>query len=480
MSDAARADIRFALPRPVSRAVVLGKLSTWPESLRRAGVDVGEGGHPDLAVAPAQLARQAIATGASMVVLEGHSFHGLERKGFAVRRFLPLPRVEAPTLVIPLDETGAAHYALRRWRPGNTAVKRIRNRLAEAMLTTGAFAALRPLQAIATRGTLPETPFLVAAAGDAGVPADAGWFLTPGHGDALARGTFHLFRRGSREPDWIMKFARVPGYRDPFERDEQGLRLAAAAAPSVSKHAPRLLGRFEVAGFHSSVETAARGEQLSALVRRAPSAARAKIDEVAAWIVRMGVETAARPEALERERERIAREILPHWSRQGATPALVDLLPAVPAVLQHNDLGTWNIVTAEDGFTAVDWEWAKQHGMPLWDLLYFLVDALAQADGARSADERVHGAVALLRGEAPSSHVLFSWLRRAVTQAGIPPAAVGILATLCFLHHGRSHVSRAQALRTAGYGDELVPPVERIAPIWFGDPALGASWRAWE
>jgi hypothetical protein len=473
----ARADLRFALPQPVRHASVLGGLDAWREGLRLAGVEV-DGDRPDLAVAPARLARAAIATGAAMIILEGRSFRGLARLGFDVRRYLPLPGPEAPDLVLPLGAAAPAVYALERWRPGYGIVKRARNRAVAKLASRGALPALRVLQAVGQRERQP--PFLVAAAADAGIPPDAPWFLTPGHGDPLTRGVFHLFRPGSAEPAWVLKFARIAGYRDPFDRDERGLRLAAAA-PAAAARAPRLLTRLEVEGLHASVETAATGEQLSSLMRRAPARARNSIDAVADWIIRVGAETASPPDALGEERARLAGDVLPRWAEHGVPSDLVDRLPSLRGVVQHNDLGTWNVVVSSDGFTAVDWESARACGLPLWDLLYFLVDALPQLDGARSMEERAGGALRLLRGESPSSPVLFAWLRKAAADAGLPAGAVGAVATLCFLHHGLSHVARERAVETAEVGGERVlPPVERIAPAWLEDPTLGPAWPAWD
>ncbi|MGH2770341.1 MAG: phosphotransferase family protein [Actinomycetota bacterium] len=44
-----------------------------------------------------------------------------------------------------------------------------------------------------------------------------------------------------------------------------------------------------------------------------------------------------------------------------------------PAVIQHGDPGTWNLLVTASGRVAfLDWEAAEARGMPLWDLLYFM------------------------------------------------------------------------------------------------------------
>ena len=97
--------------------------------------------------------------------------------------------------------------------------------------------------------------------------------MTLGSADALTRGVFHLFPPGAVDPSWVLKFARVPGYSDPFDRDERGLTIARDGGETVARHAPHLLGRLEAAGLSATVETAAVGARLTYLLqgRAAPA-----------------------------------------------------------------------------------------------------------------------------------------------------------------------------------------------------------------
>ena len=62
-----------------------------------------------------------------------------------------------------------------------------------------------------------------------------------------------------------------------------------------------------------------------------------------------------------------------------------------------------------------------------------------------------------------------------MSRLAIPAEAVGPLATLCWLHHGLSHVRRGERLGA----EAQIPPAERIAPIWLDDPLLGPAWDRW-
>jgi Phosphotransferase enzyme family len=477
-----RVDLRLVLPRSPTRAVVLGDLEAWRAGLALAGVEVVQETRaaPDLAVAPVELAAEATSSGAEAVILEGRGGdRRLVRAGLSAQRFLPLPTLGNPDLVLPLTWGAGSRYALARWRPADTPVKQVRNRSVALLLELGVFPRIRPEQAVGLRS--PAPPFPIAAAASLGVPSDTTWFMTLGQGDPLTRVAFHLFPPGAMQPRWVLKLARVAGLAEPFERDEAGLRLAKEAAGSVVGHAPSLVGRFEAEGLPASLETAAIGERLSTLLARRPRPALAAVDEIAAWILRVGHETALPPAALGDERRRLVEHVLPPWRRRGAPADLVARLPELPAVLQHNDLGSWNLVVRPGGgFVALDWEGARRNGLPLWDLLYFLVDALPLLEGALTPEHRATSALRVLRGESPLSETLFSWLRRGAAAAGVPRDAVGRVVTLCLLHHGLSHLPRRAAAEVVESGSAAVlSPIDRLAPLWLADPALGPEWPAW-
>ena len=394
-----------------------------------------------------------------------------------MRRYVTVPGPSEPQLVVPVDRSHVARYAISTWTAPVSRARRLRNEAARLAASLGAFPDLPRSLTVAAA---PGPPFAVAAASPLGVLADADWFLTLGHGDALTRAAFQLFAPGATEPSWVLKLSRVPGYSAPFDRDERGLGLAAGAGGVVAAHAPRLLGRFEVAGLPCSLETAAAGRRLTFLLQGASSRDQKlrAIDAVAAWTLAVAQQTAAPAEALTAERARLERDVLPRWPDVAAD--LVARLPPLPAVLQHNDLGCWNVVVGRHGFTAVDWESAREHGLPLWDLLYLLVDALVLLDGAWAPDRREAHAASLLRGETESSAVLFRWLRATVDTLALPPEAVGPVVTLGWLHHGLSPAARDEAARTVAPG--LISAgtfAEWMSRLWLREPGLGVGWSAW-
>ena len=146
-------------------------------------------------------------------------------------------------------------------------------------------------------------------------------------------------------------------------------------------------------------------------------------------------------------------------------------------MLQHNDLGSWNVISDGQGFMAIDWESARPAGLPLWDLCYFLADALPRLEGPADRDTYLDRTLRLFGGHSQYSALLFRWVRAAVTALAIPPVAVGPVVTLCWLHHGLSADARARAL-----GGSAAAPLGHLAVLgshWLADPGLGPSWSAW-
>jgi len=482
-----RVDPRFVLPHPVSRAVVLDGLEEWRAGLRSAGIEVSDEVNdrapPDVVVTPARLAAEARFARALSIIVEGSRERPFRSGDYEASQFLLRPTRERPTLALPLEQRAPISYAVQRWSVVDRRWKVARMRAARVLVSRGLFPSwASPVVTVATRAEGP--PRLIAAATELGVPRDVSWFLTFGQGDALSRNAFQLFRAGADRPEWVLKFARVAGYSQRFDSDERGLQLAHAAGDVVAAHAPRLIGRFDVDGVNASLETAAAGRRLRDVLHT-PGDRAVKlrlIERIAGWILELGRLTETPPEAMRAERERLRNEVIPRWGELGVGPELVDGISPLRAVAQHNDLGTWNVVADDGDFVVVDWENVREAALPLWDLLYFLGDAFVLLDEAHAlTPERLPERMArLFAGDAPSSPLLFEWVRRAAKAAAVPADAVGRVTTLCWLSHSLSASVHNVDIATFTPRD---PPrihgLEGIARAWMAHPALGPRWSMW-
>jgi hypothetical protein len=479
-----RVDPRFVLPHEVRRAIVLDGLDEWRVGLASAGVEVTNdpnGDAPDLVVSSARLAAAARALSADSVIVEGAAERPFRGGEYLARRLLLRPTRERPSLGLPLDQPVPVSYALERWSVVDRRWKATRMQAARALVSHGRFPSwASPVVTVATRSA--DQPRLVAAARQFGVPEDARWFLTFGQGDALSRNAFQLFRAASDRPEWILKFARVKGYSERFADDERGLALALSAGGAVAAHVPSLVARFEVDGVHASLETAAAGRRLRDVLS-IPGDRAVKlrlIDRIAEWILELDRLSRRPADAMGAELDRLRSTVVPSWAELGVRPELVDELPSLPAVIQHNDLGAWNVVAEGEDFVVVDWENARDAALPLWDLLYFLADALVQLDGPPAPEDLPGRMARLFAGEAPASAFLFAWVRRAVGSRVVPAEAVAALATLCWLSHSLSAGVHNLDLATYAPRDPgRIHGFEGMARAWMEHPALGVGWSVW-
>ena len=473
-----RADARFVLSHPVDSVAVLGPREGWEQALAMAGVPItGVDSGPDLVVASTGAAGEALASGARSVLVEGRVRARPAPADPPRRRLLTLPSLDEPRLIVPLDQRASLRYALGVLARPKAAWKRARNLVLRGLVAAGLQPPGLPTATVAT--TEPGPPSFVAAARDLGVPSDVGWVLALG-ANPMSRSAFLLFRPGDADPSWALKFSRVPGQTAPFDDDEQGLGAARAAGGRVAAVAPLLVGRFAVGDLDASLETAAAGRPLfDELSTGRRSTGLAAVERVAEWTVEVGVQTRAAPSTLEAERARLASEVVPRWTSRGAPSDLVDRTLDVPAVFGHGDLWPLNVIGSGSDFSLIDWENARPHSLPLWDLCFFLTDAATVVEQI-PAEERDDYVVGLWRGEEALSELLFRWLRRAVDAIGVPERAVAPVITLMWLGHGLSSIDRREAL--AHPPEPATPqqsPAERLAARWLVEPGLGPSWDRW-
>jgi hypothetical protein len=469
-----RADALFALPALPATARLIGELPGWERDLAERGVEIVAGAC-DLAVASPDRIDEALAAGAPAVIVDGgrRSPARLRAGGLSVQRLLPLPLEGSPVLYLDLDRRRAASYALRHGISHTERWRALRNRGVAVMLRAGVFPAVDALVSVGARA--PGEAALVRAAAPLGVPAGANWTMLVSAGSIVRRNALLLFPARASEPAWVLKFSRVPGATAQFDREQRGFALVErAGGGALARHAPTYFGRARAGAYHLSVETAGTGPKLATLLRQPSSTARKRtlLEAVADWLIQVARETAAASPGLQPELDRIGSEVLPFWDR----PGLATGLERLPASFQHNDMGEDNLIMGRDGFVAVDWEWAQPHGLPLGDLLYFGSHVLRLLDGALLEEERDPHFEALVTGRAPSSPVLFRWMRRLADTIGIPPEAVGPLATLSWLDHGwlsARERGKAEAASGRRLGEAYA---ERCARTWLTHPDLGAEW----
>lgn len=456
---ATRADLLFALPRPVERAMLLGDVQAWAQPLRSAGIAVVEHDPCDLVVAAASELRTAARSEAPMLLLDGHvSRRRLRDVGLVGERFLPVPSLDHPSLVVPLDRPRGAHYALTTLSAPSERIKRLRNHALAAAVRLG----VKPPGTVTLASRDAAPPLLVKDASALDIPRELEWVLALGR--STERGVFHLFDAGQARPGWVLKFSRAQLEEVEAPTDATGLAAAASVDGAVGSHAPRLLGVGESAGRPFVVETAAIGAPLVNILRAPlrPAQKTGIIDAVAAWLIDVGAASIAENTNVEAVSGLdAAARLAPDFGADFTS--LTAPLAALPVVLEHGDVGLEHVIVDGDSFVVIDWERAQRRGLALADLAFFLAQALPVLDGEVD-DPRYGRDVAfarLFRGESPAAPTLRRWLARACDAWALEPELLAPLLSIVWLRLAQVDVRR------------------HFAAVWFGDPALGPSWSAW-
>ncbi|MDO8209845.1 hypothetical protein [Conexibacter sp. CPCC 206217] len=453
-----RAGLLYVLPEATETAVLLPGAEEWREPLEEGGVRVVEGETPQVAIAPAERAAEVVATGAPSAILFGRGdLKALQQAGYSVQRYLPVPSLAEPSVLIPLAYGGAARYALANLSVPAGLVKRLRNVVAG--LAISAKAPLPGSVAVATRPA--GLPFPVRTGQQLGLPPRLDWVLMLGR--ARERSAYFLFKPGASKPSWVLKFSPNHSDPDPFLSDKRGHDLIADVGGAITQHTPSLVGISVDGPRPLTVETAALGAPLVYWLRSSGNAARkrAVVEAVARWLIQISKESAvpggiAEPLAALGFPEGIVEET-------GADVAVLKArVVGVPAVVEHKDLDPTHVLVDGSAFNVIDWEEAQRHGLPLADLAFFLAQALPILDGELDdpAIGRRDAFARLFRGDSASAPLLFQLVREGCDALGLAPETVGPLLSLTWLR-----------LSTG--------PRRHLAEVWFADPRLGPSWDAW-
>jgi hypothetical protein len=300
---------------------------------------------------------------------------------------------------------------------------------------------------------------------------DRRWVLIDPGSYSTKKLLMFLFRPGATEPDIVVKLVRDARFNARLEGAWWALSALHVGPPAVRDLGPApaffgthaglaLMGETIVEGGSLKGRLSGRADDplIAAVVDRLVALAAASADSSAASPAEIGAD-------LREMYERFTELYRPTPPERKILGAAVDRIAGLdqpfPLVLQHGDPGTWNVVVGTDGQPMlIDWEAAVPHGMPLWDLLYFMRStAVGVARRRGTHDPLVAFEEAYLVGDTPLSRLLADATERVCTGIGLERDLVEPLFFLCWMHRalkesstlrpgrmGRGHYRRLLAL----------------------------------
>ncbi len=277
---------------------------------------------------------------------------------------------------------------------------------------------------------------------------------------------------GQAHPVLAIKIPRRPGDDSGVLHEAEVLGQVARLAPGLASAVPRVLGVLPVGAHRILVETVLAGEDLN------PRRVQADLDRA----VRAGLDVLT---GLPVTAEAAANQGWFHRCVTGPLAALAAAVPddvrmrtlvartaqalaplrtaALPAVLEHGDVGHPNLLLRSDGrLGVIDWERATVLGVPGCDLVFYLQYLAESVD---SAYERPAQKAAFDRAFTGPDAWAADLLRTELAGRGVDPALAPLLVVLAF---ARAASTLTDRLGPAGDPAELLAALatDRDVALW--------------
>jgi aminoglycoside phosphotransferase (APT) family kinase protein len=248
----------------------------------------------------------------------------------------------------------------------------------------------------------------------------------------------------AQAPRYVVKMPRDGAFNERLENEWRVLSLLADGGIGDAQTVPRPAFFGYHAGLAVLGQTTIDGEPFRQKTTGTASCGLAWSG--IRWLEALGAATATTSVAgnaeiaagLHRLLTRYSAVYRPSGEEQAALAGLIDRIGAcdrpLPLVFQHGDPGTWNLLITRDGRPAfLDWEAAEPHGMPLWDLFYFMRSFGIGVAGATGGDTLQAFADQFLFDTAVS-HGLAEVVERHCERVGIDRSLVEPLFFTCWMH----------------------------------------------
>jgi hypothetical protein len=523
-----RADWRFLLPRPPSGSfehlVLLGGPSGLAERLlearttKRVSTTATRGERADALVILAD-AHIRLRDVAGCLTAEGVLYWEIERAaltpfvrapGWIARQlrmaglrqtgmYWVIPNFTEARRYLPLDAPGAIEWFFATRFTAGSLGRRLGELFVRSALSLGDGALGTVVPCYGVLATGPGHVFTPASVlGDPTLPeslrapAARVALLTSGQDDGSRVIVLPIAPAASR-PALVVKLARLPQFAGHTSQEQATLsELRARLSPELRDTLPVPLGRVESGGDIGFVETSVPGQMLAASIGRWGTRARHQIEDLrlaAEWITRFHEGTLDRRVRWDaREIERwIEQPLTRYQTGFGTAPDETRLFEAVrqraealvgqqlPIVLQHNDFNPWHLYRHAGKVSVIDWEFAgtditERLGLPLCDLIYFLLSWNELARGLRGSAAQLHGFSQLyLPSQAtdPRHRAARQAIADYMARFDIHPGFFSILLVATWVERAVDRLQRQQTLGaaavTARRDDRFVRQVERLA-----------------
>ena len=296
--------------------------------------------------------------------------------------------------------------------------------------------------------------YLRSAAEAAGIDLDQSrWAL-------LARGKFSsrkvlflLFEKDSESPQHIVKLTRDPAFNNRLENEYEALTLLWEKGIGDQERLPQAIFCSHPGNLMLVGQTIIQGKPFRRQHKSSPDHPLGR--DACAWLTKLGESTVdptiASPALVAKGlRQLFARflevyRLTPEQNifMEGQIDSIEQALGEFPLVFQHGDPGTWNMLVTKSGKVAfLDWEAAEPHGMPLWDLFYFLRSYCIWATRGGGRRDSLQVFAQSFLGEAPLNLFVSEMTHSYCQRLGLPNDLIQPLYYTCWMHRALKETTR--------------------------------------
>ncbi|MBA2332863.1 MAG: phosphotransferase [Actinobacteria bacterium] len=285
-------------------------------------------------------------------------------------------------------------------------------------------------------------------------PMGRDWLVRLGWRGRAGAAVVYWFANDHRRPTGVAKVpAGIAG--DDMGAEDVALRTLGPAARAAGARVPEVVRSASRESAGALLLTAVEGHPAARLLARRPQQLPALLDSLVAWLSAWNFATYVAADdtggghlleavAVARKVENRAPEAAGYASWLDGLCA--EVASQVPTVAAHNDLTMWNVLVGSGNeISVLDWEAARPDGLPLADLFYTLVDAVAAA--TKSA--RLDALRACFTAPGRVLHVARALASRFGYVERLPPEVIDVCFHACWLLHADDALRRR-----AGQTDE--------------------------
>jgi aminoglycoside phosphotransferase (APT) family kinase protein len=290
--------------------------------------------------------------------------------------------------------------------------------------------------------------------------------LIAGGEEAWSRITLLAFEPGATAPSVVVKVVRHAEFDMATRHEHEFLLDLRSRVDQVTRSTvPEPIALLQVGPRPAVVQDAARGSSALARMRRWPRRGHARwrdLELTTDWLISMHSQTtrsrempgsAAWEAHVDERLGRFSDRFGPRSPVIGLFGRIrrhtTDLAADLPIVLNHMDLGPWNVLIEGDRVRVIDWEVARD-GPALTDLLYaslhwsLAAHGLATEPARRRHLQRLFGSA---RSD-PASAPIHDMVRRYCRALGVDPRLIPALVVLTFVDQALDRYDRLQLVST--------------------------------